>query len=212
MITKALASVVKCLPVVPSLHGEMDITTGFEPVIGSSNLSGGTYEAGGDIIMGFQPVVEGSNSAGGTNIAVKSNKEMKKLFLFVVLVCMLLPLFPGAAHAVMEELGGWVPCGRGITMAGTVAVPCQPIHLFIMLQRVYRDLIIIFAIPLAAVLVVAGGVTWIVSAGNPAMLSFGKRLFKGAAFGLALCLLSWLIVDVVLRSIGYTASWFQISF
>ena len=56
----------KCLPAVPSPHGEMDITTGFEPVVGSSNLSGGTGEAGGDIITAFEANIPGSSPAGGT--------------------------------------------------------------------------------------------------------------------------------------------------
>ena len=60
------APIVKCLPVVPSPHGEMDIIFGFEPKVGSSNLPEGTSEAGGDIIFGFEPKVGSSNLPRGT--------------------------------------------------------------------------------------------------------------------------------------------------
>ncbi len=159
-------------------RGEMDIITGFEPVVGSSNLSGGT---------------------------VKFKKFMKKLFIVFFVSLMFLLLCSTTAKA-----APLVPCGNTIDPTGAGA--CQLSDLFVLARNIYTFIVLTIATPLATLLMVIGGVIWVVSAGNPSQLDMGKRMFKGATWGLVLIFGSWVIINVVLITLGYTVNWSQITF
>ena len=94
----------------------------------------------------------------------------------------------------------------------TLTCPCQLSHVFILIFNVYKFIVFNIATPLAALLMVIGGIVWVVSAGNPGMLDTGKRMFKGAIWGIVLIFGSWIIVNVVLIAIGYTGGWSGIEF
>ncbi len=80
----------------PSPHVEMDIIFAFEAKVGSSNLSGGTSEAGGDIITGFEPVVVGSNPAEGTLRSIRIlHYYEKNCFSSFFIICFFVFVFGG---------------------------------------------------------------------------------------------------------------------
>jgi len=59
------------------------------------------------------------------------------------------------------------------------------------------------SIPLAGLIIVAGGVMLLVSGGNPGLVSLGKRMLWGAIIGILLIFCSWVIIKAVLTAIGY---------
>ncbi len=98
-------------------------------------------------------------------------------------------------------------------LKGSVPIcPCQLSHVFVLIFNIYKFIVVYVATPLAALLMVLGGVMWVVSAGNPGLLDMGKRMFGGAVWGLVLIFGSWLIINVVLVAIGYSGGWSGISF
>lgn len=163
---------------------------------------------------------------------------MKKLlFLFLTLATIAIFLGsaePAAAaaagcHAVtrveldeggQNQVRGIVPCGiarwpnplpQGApqgAIAGDFKCPCTLDHLFIMILKIYNLILIDIAIPLAGILVVIGGVTMVVSAGNPALLDKGKAILKGAIIGIFLIFSAWVIMNIVFTALGYGGSWF----
>lgn len=108
---------------------------------------------------------------------------------------------PSIATTVVAKLEG----------AGPVC-PCGLSHVFVLIFNIYKFIVLYIATPLAGLLIVLGGVIWVVSAGNPGLLDMGKRMFKGAIWGLVLIFGSWIIVNVVLMAIGYTGGWSGITF
>ena len=162
---------------------------------------------------------------------------MKKIFtvFFVSFVCLF--LFSGIASAYgpgcsannnttdpaawnsTNKPVGLVPCGISKyptplpagspdgAVAGAIKCPCELGHLFIMFSRVYTFVLWDIGTPLAGLLVVAGGVLLLISGGDPKRIDLGKRLLWGAFWGIILMFGSWLIIDIVLKAIGYTGVW-----
>lgn len=101
--------------------------------------------------------------------------------------------------------GGLVPCGRTGDNPNTTyneASPCTLCHIFIMLQMIVTFVVEIGGI-IAVFFLVIGGLIYATSAGNQGRMETGKKAIMWALFGLAIILLSWLIVTVVLTAFGY---------
>ena len=99
-----------------------------------------------------------------------------------------------------------------VTKNTNLKCPCGLSHVFILIFNIYKFIVFKIATPLAALLMVLGGIMWVVSAGNPGLLDMGRRMFKGAIWGIVLIFGSWIIVNVVLIAIGYTGGWSGITF
>jgi hypothetical protein len=119
---------------------------------------------------------------------------MKKLFLTFLLL--LLISVPALAFA--ESFTPLVQCGN----AGQAA--CTLTNFFETILRVYKFTIYIIALPLAGILIMAGGIYMIISAGNPGTFEKGKNLVKVSIIALCIIFGSWLIINTVLLAIGYT--------
>ena len=104
-----------------------------------------------------------------------------------------------AAHT--DVANSLVPCGQ------YPDCQCQITDLFVMIVGLYNFAIIYLAFPLATFSLVLGGVLMLISGGNPGLIEKGKNMIKLSLYGLALVLCSYLIIDVVLKAIGYVLPW-----
>ena len=153
-----------------------------------------------DIITGFEPVVVGSSPAEGT----KENK-MKKIFrVFFVSLAF---LFLGFSQILAAECGpngdpsatGLVPCG--------ISCECTITNFFVMLTNIYDFIVWWIAAPLAILALTIGGIFILISAGNPNLQGTGKKIVYAAIIGLVLVFCSWIIIDFILKAVGYAGNW-----
>lgn len=123
---------------------------------------------------------------------------MKKLFLTFFLVQLL--IIPSLASA-----QGLVPCGNG-DPSQPGFVPCTFDSFFLLIENIFVFIVWQISTPLAGLLIVAGGVILIFSAGNPGWVSMGKNMIFGALLGWFLIWGSYLIVQTVLSVIGFVGT------
>lgn len=120
---------------------------------------------------------------------------MKKSFLtFLLLGLLIIPVFSSAQ--------GLVPCGNGDPSQPGFQ-PCTLDSFFVLIQNIFTFIVWDISTPLAGLLIVAGGVMLIFSAGNPSYVSTGKNMIYGALIGWFLVWGSYLIIDTVLIAIGF---------
>lgn len=118
-------------------------------------------------------------------------------FLFSVSFA-LLPLVVVAA--------GLVPCG------GADQPLCTWCHLMQLITNVISFLIYI-VIPLATVMIVVGGIFIMTAGGSTERVSKGREIVTAAITGLIIALLSWLIIDTIIKIIagGSFGPWNKLS-
>ncbi|MFA5392570.1 MAG: pilin [Candidatus Paceibacterota bacterium] len=127
---------------------------------------------------------------------------MKKLFVFVILFVLFIPVITSAA--------GLVPCG------GPEEDECSACDLLILFQNVLKKALeIAFLIVIGSI--VYGGFRWIFSGGNEASIKTGQKIITNAIIGFVIILCAWLIVNTVfwvIKQMGgtekYTGNWFHI--
>jgi len=125
---------------------------------------------------------------------------MKKFLPLFLLSLTVLLLFSGVAQASVcpEFKTSLVPCGQ------KPDCPCELLDLFEMIGRVYYFFVWDIATPLAGLMIVVGGVMLLVSGGNPGLAGRAKNIIKWSIIAILLIFGSWLIIDFVLKAIGYT--------
>lgn len=88
-----------------------------------------------------------------------------------------------------------MPCGTSTTP------PCTWCHLMQLITNVISFLIYI-VIPLAAVMIVVGGIFIMTAGGSTERVSKGREIVTAAITGLIIALLSWLIIDTIIKIIA----------
>lgn len=123
-------------------------------------------------------------------------KHKNKIIPFLLLLVIFSYFFPLAADA-----SGIVPCGRKIDDSTTIGINetdrCTLCHLVIGIQRIitYGRNIVAFV---ALVMIVIGGIWYIVSTGNEQMMGTAKNILKTAITGFAIVFLVWITVNYTL--------------
>jgi hypothetical protein len=161
-------------------------------------------------------------------IKLLKHKNMKKFLsgflLFVILGGAFYTLLPVgnsiAANAQWcsslsddAKKGGLVPCGRACddpTTSADETKACELCDIFVMLERIINFLLFTI-VPILAVLMIAiGGIMYVISgtnmAGGAGLVSKAKSLFMGVIIGLFITYGAWVIVSMILSSIG-VADW-----
>jgi len=113
--------------------------------------------------------------------------------------------------------GGLVPCGRATNNPNTPwneREPCQVKH-FVLLIKIIIDFILLRVIPVILVLLtVATGLIFYTSLGQAVTMAKVISLWKATGIGLGVVLLSWTIVNIFLKIIGYNigifGNWYEI--
>lgn len=90
----------------------------------------------------------------------------------------------------------------------TLACPCQIPHIFLLFLNLYKFVVKFIALPLAGLFIVLGGLLLAVSGGNPGWAEKGKNMIKYSFIALLLIFGSWLIIDVIMKALGYSLRWF----
>ncbi len=112
---------------------------------------------------------------------------MKKNLAILSLVSFLLSF--GAVQAAL------VPCGTSSTP------PCTWCHL----SQLFKNLIdfaIYIIFPLAVVMIIVGGGFIMTAAGSTERVSKGREIITAAVVGLLIALLSWLLIDTIIKIVG----------
>jgi len=123
---------------------------------------------------------------------------MKKIFLPIVIFCLLSIIF---VPFLVKAEDGIVPCGNPGGSA------CGISDFFTMLGNIYHFIVFDIATPLAVIALTVGGIMMMISAGSPDLMGKGKKILYAAIIGLALVWGSWLIIDFILKAIGFTGNW-----
>jgi len=121
-----------------------------------------------------------------------------KIFLPIILFCLLsiiLISIPGFGSVIKADQ--IVPCGNPSQSACTLS------DFLTMIGNVYHFIVFTLATPLATVAVLIGAILMMISAGNPNLMSIGKKVFWSAVIGIALVYCSYLIIQFILTAIGY---------
>ena len=87
---------------------------------------------------------------------------------------------------------GLVPCG------GPNEKDCTWCHLFQVAKNVI-DFMLMIIFPLAAIMIVYGGILMMTAGDKPDRFSKGKSVMTAAVIGILIALLSWLILDTVFK-------------
>ena len=151
-----------------------------------------------DTILRFERKDEGSIPSGGTSAIFNFQFSiiMKKSILFFFLIAIIfIPIFVFAQ--------GLVPCGN----ASDGSDACTINDFFTMLVRVYEFIVKMIATPLAVIALIVGAIFMMVSAGDPGIFGKGREIIKWAIIGLFLVWGSFLIIDFILKTIGFLGNW-----
>lgn len=110
------------------------------------------------------------------------------LFLTVFLIGLFLPLITLAQ--------GIVPCG------GTAQPECEFCHIFVLIQNIIDFVLIYLVLPIATLLLVIGGVMFLLYGENPQQAEQAKSLLTAVIIGLVIIFSAWLVVGLFFTAIG----------
>jgi hypothetical protein len=119
----------------------------------------------------------------------------RKILIFFMLGLMVLP---GIAQA------GLVPCGLAEDdpdQEGDQTVPCTFCHFFVMINNIITE-IFKWVAPIAALMLVAGGVMLLFAGAKPDMLIKAKGAITATVIGVVIIFGAWIIVNTILTKIG----------
>jgi len=108
---------------------------------------------------------------------------MKKIILLSIFYLLLSTLVAQAAL---------VPCGTESTH------PCTWCD-FGQLAKNIIDFLVYLVFPLAAIMIVVGGITIMTAGGSTERVAKGKEMVTAAVVGLLIALLAWLIIDTIIK-------------
>ncbi len=97
--------------------------------------------------------------------------------------------------------GGLVPCGRKCDDQATVIredAPCTLCATFVLLKRVIDYTFAYIVIPLAILMIVIGGLLYMLVVEDPRRMEQAKTLLTAATIGIIVMFAAWLIVNLVL--------------
>jgi hypothetical protein len=145
---------------------------------------------------------------------------MKKIFLFILIVCLFFTIFlPYLAKAKVDPgCKGLVPCGckdpiiQKVNNKDVCTNCCEISDFFVMLARVYDFIVKMIAAPIAVLMLSLGAVFMLISAGNQNLQSTGRTMIKAAVIGLILVLGSWILVNFIMTTLGVSPNWNIINF
>ncbi|QQS60901.1 MAG: hypothetical protein IPN70_03340 [Candidatus Moraniibacteriota bacterium] len=119
-------------------------------------------------------------------------KILKKMLLvFIFGLIFSIPVISKAAPTGEGE--GLVPCGATSKHSDM----CNLCHLVVGVDNIVDYVLMVFAI-IGFLMLVVGGITYIVSGGNQSIIGAAKKTIWSALVGFAIVLLAWVIINTVL--------------
>jgi hypothetical protein len=127
----------------------------------------------------------------------------KKILAYIITLSIL--AFPGLLMAEEVSMSGLVPvCNTEIGPDGSFTVPCDFDYFMTMLNYIIDWSVKYLVTPIFAILFIYAGFLYIGSAGNPNNKSKAKKIIKNALLGYLIILSAWLVVDTILKGLGFT--------
>lgn len=113
---------------------------------------------------------------------------------------------------------GLVPCGRETDINGNLRCRCELVHIFILIKNVFDFFVRNIATPVAGLMIMIGGIIIMISGGpggkspigqiaKASLYDTGKKMVIWSVVSVLIIWGSWLIIDIVLKAIGYTQTW-----
>lgn len=147
---------------------------------------------------------------------------MKKFLLYRAIPYALLAIgfifFPLAASADVSlfPFGYWGDPPPGHGLLSCVGVDCNTCDLFATGQRVIYFMMTLTIFVIGPLMITAGGIMMLISAGNAERFSSGRKMATGAVIGILIGLGAFLIVNTLLVAVakqipGFSGSGFTIS-
>jgi len=96
--------------------------------------------------------------------------------------------------------------GLGLT-AACPKTGCGFNELLEMVNKVVKFIIFDLAIPVAAIMFAYAGIILLISGGDPSKKTKAKEIFLGVVIGLVVAAAAWLIIETILKTLGYDGSW-----
>ena len=114
--------------------------------------------------------------------------NMKKIILSLILLSIFYFLF-----SVFVAQAALVPCGPG------VGDSCKWNDLYVLFKKIIDFAIYNLVFPISAVMIVVGGGFIMTASGSTSRVAKGKEILTAAIVGLLIALLSWLIIDTIIK-------------
>jgi len=103
---------------------------------------------------------------------------------------------------------GLIPCGTIRAGAGSpVSNSCGFKDLLTLINNFVKFILFVLAVPIAALMFIYAGFEMVTSGGSSEKATKAKNIFTNAVIGIALAAASWLIVELILTTLGYDGSW-----
>ncbi len=134
-----------------------------------------------------------------------------KLFLKTSLLTLFLLIFT-ILPVISSAQSGLVPCGtesypKGHEKEYQLVNPCGYAHIFDLINGVVNFLLMVIALPLAAIMFAYAGFLFMFSGVQPEQRTKAKKIFGNVALGFILAIAAWLIIHTILEIVGYNGSW-----
>ncbi|MBI4128884.1 MAG: hypothetical protein HY460_02425 [Parcubacteria group bacterium] len=129
------------------------------------------------------------------------------LLIIQILAVVLMPFTAYGNHARWHPL---VPCGLSTDNPATPGTnesqDCTTCHLVVLVDNAVYFLLFDIIWPFAIVMIIIGGMLFILSGGNEKMVSLGKSMFWYSIIGFVVAFGAWIIVDEIMRALVVTDS------
>ncbi len=125
---------------------------------------------------------------------------MKKIFFIIFLLLIFTSLVPNLADASL------VPCGSRIDDTTTSEIdesqPCTLCHFFVLFGNVIDFLMIQIVPPLAILIIVYGGIKFMIAGESKEKVDEAKKLMKAVIIGLFIIFGAWIFLNAFFSAIG----------
>jgi len=134
------------------------------------------------------------------------NSPIPRLSYFIIfcIVLLLATAFLGfAANPSYAQTSGAPPSGGIVPCGGPGQDPCNLCHLYKLAKNGIDFMLFGFALPVAVIALLIGGIFLLASRGNPQMMQTGKSAISNTVIGVIIAFSAWLIIGTVLNTLGY---------
>ncbi len=101
-------------------------------------------------------------------------------------------------------------CNKGAinTTTGSYAQPCDFNALIQLINNVIHFLLFVIATPLVALIICYAGFLFLTSGGSAETRNKAKKILKNVIIGYIIGLAAWLIVNTIVKTLGFTGNTF----
>ena len=125
---------------------------------------------------------------------------MKFIKIFLLGIVLLSVMGMSSTFVYADTTGGIVPCGKNTGENEDKSQACTICHLIEGIHNIVQKIVGLIVVTATVVIVVAG-VMYIVSAGNPAMITMAKTAMKNALIGVIVVLTAFMMITFIVNTV-----------